>query len=350
VGAQITGDVDLTVGNITIDTTDGVGTGEIQLDAGLKIVGKVTLAPKNGELDIVFEELRLIVEPEAPDATTLIGGSDEVTTIDVSFDVGLENLGEGAGLDISFAKDASQFVENVGTTFDLAAGQIFDGGVVADASDIAFLVRVIMTNLTNVDLGSNTVAMEVDAAWVQARQAQGKSIAITKINDDGNVFASQATCVIAGAVATCTVTFTGAAGGFSVFAVIAVSQAPTPTPTPTPTPGVGTPTATPIPPTATPRPPTATPTVTPTATALPPATLTPTPVPPDLPTATPTPTLTPTPTPPATPTPTVVVPTATPVPPEEDGGGGLIIIIIVALVVVVGGGGGFFFLRSRSSS
>jgi len=334
----ITGEVDLVVGNVTIETVDGVGTGEIQISEGLKIVGDVTLVPKDGELGIVFANPVLLVEPEAPDATQLTGGSDEVTTIDVTFNVGLEELPDGASLEITFAKDPAAFVPDAGAVFKLAAETAIPGGSVANDEDIAFVVQVVKTNISNSQLGSNELSMQVDAAWVIARQAQGKTIVITKIDDEGNVFSSIASCSISGAVSTCTVTFSGAAGGFSVFAVFAVQAAPTPTPTDVP-PGV---TLTPTP-TATARP-TATPTLGPPA-------LTATPVPTAIPTATPTPTSTPTPAPTFTPSPTPTVgPVATVSPADEEGGsGGLIIIILIAAVVVVGGLGGFFFLKSRSA-
>jgi len=335
----ITGAVDLVVGNVTIETVDGVGTGEIQVSKGLKIVGDVTLVPRDGQLGIEFANPVLVVEPEAPDAAQLTGGSDEVTTIDVSFNVGLEELPEGASLEIEFAKDPSAFLADVGAIFKVAAETAIPGGAVANDEDIAFVVQVTKTNITNDQLGSNTLAMEVDAAWVASRQAQGKTIVISKIDDEGNVFSSIAPCSISGAVATCTVTFSGAAGGFSVFAVFAVRVAPTPTPTPTDVPpGV---TVTPTP-TAT-----ATPTPTPTPG---PAIPTSTPVPTAIPTATPTPTSTPTPAPTFTPTPTpTIAPAATIAPPDEGGGGGGLIIILIAAVVLVGGLGGFLFLKSRSA-
>ena len=124
-GAEIVGGVDLTLGNITIETVDGQGTGEIVLSEGLKVVGDVTLVAEDGALTIVFEDIRLIVEPEAPDVELLLGGSADVTHINVTFDVGLENLPEGASLEIEFAKSADAFLEDAGVIFQLAAEQIF---------------------------------------------------------------------------------------------------------------------------------------------------------------------------------------------------------------------------------
>jgi hypothetical protein len=345
----IRGDVDLVIGNMVLNTNDGVGIGEIRLATGLKIVGNVTLVPGDGSLDIVFDNPRLVVEPEAPDTSQLTGGSAEVTEIGVAFDVGLENLPEGASLEIQFAKDPDAFVEDSTAVFALAARGALSGGVIENPDDIAFTIQVTRTNIQNSDLGNNSIRMQVDAGWVRGREASGKTIIITKIDDDGNIFAVVGNCSLFGNTATCTGEFTGAARGFSVFALMAVKQVATPTPvppgvtvTPTPTP---TPTATPAP-TATPRPsPTATPPEPPTATPSPTATARP------VATATPTATA---PAPAATPTmapPTVVAPMPTLVPGDDGGGGsGLIILIIILVVVLAGGAGGFLFLKSKGSS
>ena len=327
--AQIQGEVKLTVGSVTVDTVDGVGTGTIQVAAGLKITGQVTLVPQDGALDIEFENPRLEFSPEAPPAGILTGGDADVTQLGAAFNVGLEDLPDGAGLDVEFAKDPTVFVPDTGAVFALAAGQIVPGGSVEDLSDVAFVVQVTRRNITNDSLGDNTVTLVVSTAWVEKRLAAGKTIAITKVDDQGNVFSIPATCNATGAIATCTVTFTGAAGGFSAFMVIAVQVAPTPTPPPGSTP-------------------TATPTRTPTPTPPVPPTATPTPIVGPLPTATPTPTLTPTPAPTATAT-AVATPTATPTPSGGGGGGGIIIIIAIVAVVVIGGGIAFFVLKGKAS-
>ena len=337
-GSVITGDVDLVIGNMEVNTNDGVGIGEIQLATGLKIVGDVTLVPQNGALDVVFDNPRLVVEPEAPDAGELTGGSADVTQVGVAFNVGLENLPEGASMEIEFAKDADAFVENSTAVFSLAASGAVAGGVIESADDIAFTVQVTRKNIQNSDLGDNSIQMQVNAGWVRGKQAAGKTIVVTKIGDEGAVYTAVASCVILGNTATCTAVFTGAAGGFSVFAVMAVLQVATPTPDVTVTP---TPTATAIPPT---------PTSTATRPGLP--TATPSPTPTIGPTATARPPVTATQGPTATPTPAVatVGPTATPVPGGGGGGSGLIIVIVIVVVVLVGGAGGFLFMKGKGSS
>ena len=343
---EFTGTVDLTLGNITIETEDGEGTGEIELAEGLTIVGDVTLVTGDGTLAIVFEDIRLVVEPDVPPTEQLLGGSAAVTHIDVTFDVDLEDLPEGASLEIAFAKSADAFVEDAGAIFQLAAEQIYGSGKgdIEDAvEDVAFVVQVTRVGIENEDLGDNTITMEISREWYDARIAEGKTIVITKIADDGTVSAEEATCVVVGDIATCQVTLTGDDGGFSVFAVIAVVQVAAPTATPTAIPPGVTVTPTPTP---TPLPPTATPT------AIPPGvTVTPTPTLEPTPTPVPEPTATPTPVPEPTATP-VVAPTATPVPPPEpdDDGTLIIAIFIIGAVVLIGGGAAaFFVLRGRRS-
>ena len=344
-GAQITGTVNVQIGNITIVTEDGLGTGTMDLGGGLTVIADVQLISKDGVLDIEFVSPKLKFEPVAPETNQLLGGTALVTEIGAAFAVGLKALPDAASLVVEFAKDAESFVPDASTKFAAAAATA--GGSIGNLQDdVAFVVQVTKGGITNQDLGDNTLTFKVSLGWYAARVAQGKSIVFAKIDDDGNVFTTAATCPVTGSsTVSCTGTFVGAAGGFSYFAIMA-ALLPTPTPTPVP-PGVTvTPTPTPIPPTATPAP------VPPTPTATVPPTPTRTPTPAPLPTSTPEPTATPTPTPTAAPAPVpTAMPTATPAPISDAGGdgGGLIIIIVIAAVVVVGGLGGFLFLRRRNA-
>ena len=98
----------------------------------------------------------------------------------------------------------------------------------------------------NDDLGDNTVRLQVDRAWAEARQAAGKSIIITKVDGDGNVYMQEAECTGTPGTdtLTCVATFTGEAGGFSHFALLAMGQEDVGGPTPTPGPTDPTPTPT----------------------------------------------------------------------------------------------------------
>jgi len=346
-GTQITGTVNVQVGDITIATENGVGTGIIDLGGGLTVSGDVQLVAKDGALDIEFTNPKLRFEPVAPDTAQLTGGSSLVTEIGASFAVDLKQLPAGASLLIEYAKDATAFLADATTTFAAAAAQ--SGGTVGDiADDVAFVIQVTKSGITNDDLGDNALTFEVSKLWYLDRVVQGKSIVFVKVDDDGNVYTSVASCSDASDTATsCSATFTGAAGGFSVFAIMAVVLPPaTPTPVPTATP-------TPVPPpsaTATPTPvptaPTATPTIPPTPTR------TPTPVP--LATSTPEPTATPTPVPPtATPVVAPPTPTVAPTPPLVSEPSDIRMWLIAAMVfgglAIIGGGGYVIFVRRRST-
>jgi len=357
-GTQVTGTVNVQVGNITITTENGAGTGTIDLGGGLTVSGDVQLVARDGTLDIEFANPKLRFEPDAPDTAQLTGGSSLVTEIGASFAVDLKQLPAGASLVIEYAKDATVFVADATTTFAAAAAQ--SGGTVGDiADDVAFVIKVTKSGITNDDLGDNALTFQVSKLWYLDRVVQGKSIVFVKIDDDGNVYSSIATCSDASDTATsCSATFTGAAGGFSVFAIMAVvlplaTATPVPSATPTPVPPA---TPTPVPPpsvTATPTPvptaPTA-PTVTPTIPPTP--TRTPTPIP--LATSTPEPTATPTPVPPtATPMVAAPAPTVAPTPPPASEPSDIRMWLIAAIVfgglAIVGGGGYFIFVRRRTA-
>ena len=147
-------------------------------------------------------------------------------------------------------------MDRPGVTFQLAAQEV--GGVLEDPNeDIAFLVGVTKTGITNEDLTDNSTTMTVSKAWYDQKLAEGKDIFITKIDEEGNFFTQAATCVVTGATVTCTVKFSDDAGGFSEFVLISVVRPETPTtaqPTPTVAAATPEPTATPVPPTATPTP------------------------------------------------------------------------------------------------
>ena len=344
-GQQGVDDFNIALGNLTLETTDGQGTAAIDLGEGLSVEGDVALEVTEGGIDVVMERPTLKLAPQAPDTTLLEGGSESVTQIGVDFQVGLSNLPDGASLSVQFAKDASAFVDNPGATFQLAA-QAAGGTIENEAEDVAFLVNVTRSGITNQDLGDNTVAMTVSKAWYDQKLAEGKFISITKIDDSGNVFfeSTPIICVVSGDSVTCTADLTGDAGGFSIFTLIAIVPSPeaTATPTPSPTPTMEPPTSTPTPaPAGTPTPP-ATSLITPTPTVRSSPVPTPTQVPP---TSTPTPTqVPPGPTPTATQAPT---PTSTPALAPEGGSPVVPILIVVALLAIGGGGAYYFFVVRR---
>ena len=254
-GQQVVGDLNVTLGNLSLETTNGTGTATIDLGAGLSVEGSVNLDVTEASIDVVIEEPELLFEPEAPDATILAAGSDSVTDIGIDFQVGLNNLPDGASLSVEFAKDPSVFVDRPGVVLQLAALGV--GGVIEDLDeDVAFSVNVVKSGITNEDLGNNSTTMAVSKAWYDQRLAEGKDIFITKFDDEGNAFTVMATCVVMGDIVECSAEFTDEAGGFSDFVLVSIvgGQAP-PTPTPAPLAPTAAPTPTSVPPTATSTPP-----------------------------------------------------------------------------------------------
>ena len=297
---------------------------------------------------MAMERPTLKFASQAPDTALLDGGSESVTQIGVDFQVGLSNLPDGASLSVQFAKDASAFVDNPGATFQLAA-QEAGGTIENEVEDVAFLVNVTRGGITNQDLGDNTVAMTVSKTWYDQKLAEGKVIAITKIDDSGNIFfeSTPIICVVSGDSVTCTTDLIGGAGGFSVFTLIAIVPNPVPTPTSIPTPS---PTSTLAPPTSTatstraPTPP-GTPAQMPTPTGTPAVEsgLVPTPTP-VTPTPSPTPTLVQ-----QSPTPTATAtraPALTPTP-ASAGDSPIVPIIVVLALLAIGGGGAYYLLVVR---
>ena len=353
-GQQVVDDFNVALGNLTLETTDGQGTAAIDLGEGLSVEGDVALEVTEEGIDVVMERPTLKFAPQAPDTALLEGGSESVTQIGVDFQVGLSNLPDGASLSVQFSKDASAFVDNPGATFQLAA-QVAGGTIENEAEDVAFLVNVTRSGITNQDLGDNTVAMTVSKTWYDQKLAEGKVIAITKIDDSGNVFfeSTPIICVVSGDSVTCTADLTGDltgdAGGFSIFTLIAIVPSPEPTATPTPSPT----------PTPTMKPPTATPTLTPARTPTPPATslITPTPTVSSSPVPTPTPvppTSTPTPTQvPPSPTPTATqapTPTSTSAPAPAGGSPVVPILAVVVALLAIGGGAYYLLVVRRGAS
>ncbi|MCH8037057.1 MAG: hypothetical protein IIC53_08025, partial [Proteobacteria bacterium] len=117
--------------------------------------------------------------------------------------------------------DLEDLVEVIGAVFELAAS---NGGTLDPETDIAFAVNVAKTGITNDDLGTNEVTLTVDLAWYEARIAEGKSIVITKIGDDGVVHTVEAVCEVQGVAVLCTAVFDGEAGGFSWFVLVALVE------------------------------------------------------------------------------------------------------------------------------
>jgi hypothetical protein len=220
-GASITGDLAFTLGALALDTTDGVGTATVKLGDTLSVTGGVRLDVTGTEIGVAISDPKLRYTPPPPDQSTIVNANPDVTTVGASFEVGLDLLPSDASLAVEYSQGGSEFADAVGVTFRLEA-ENSTGTIEDPAEDIAFVVKVTKTGITNEDLGANRASLSVSLAWYQAKLAQDKSIVIVKQDDDGNAFHSNATCAVDGDLVHCTAEFTGNAGGFSSFGLVAL--------------------------------------------------------------------------------------------------------------------------------
>ena len=106
------------------------------------------------------------------------------------------------------------------------------GSIENPDDDVAFLVSVTKDGITNEDLGANDVTMTVSKTWYDRKLREGETIVIAKIGDQGEAFSTDARCTLSGTVVKCEGPFSGAASGFSVYALMGVvksiEEAPAP--------------------------------------------------------------------------------------------------------------------------
>ncbi|MCH7972177.1 MAG: S8 family serine peptidase [Chloroflexi bacterium] len=306
---ELTGRLDVQIGRLSLDVVNGTGTAEIRLADDITVIGVANVSAGENTLDVQITDPVLLYSPHAVDDGSFATSANSLDDVAVSFEVDLELLPDDVSLVTTYSADPDELETAVGSTFALAAD-----------SELAYFVSVQKSGVTQGDLGDNRVTMSVSLGWLDDMVSQGLEVAITKISEGGEVFTEVAQCERLSDQAMCIVTFTGAAGGFSVFAIYGfVNPDPGPRPQPLAVSGSDTtpgPTATPAPAAG------AVPSVT--ATVVTEATqgLTPTPE--------------------IVPAPTEVGPGAEDVAGFGDAGGGggpsVIVIVAIAAVVVVAGG------------
>ena len=228
----ITGDINFTLGSLNVQTVDGQTTASIQFDSTLTVVGTTSLVgTAAGGIDLNISDPQVQFQPIDPEVSLLAGGDPRVTEIGASFVVGLNNLPEGAALDVTFAKDISTLLSKPGRKFQLLAGSV-DGQIGELSNDVAFGVGVVKNRIGDADLGDTEVTLEVSKAWFDAKISEGKRIFIAKFNDAGDpVPPPQAvtnTCTATTDPVVCTATLTGVQGSLSVFALAAFTMPNTP--------------------------------------------------------------------------------------------------------------------------
>ncbi len=313
IGATGVTEGQLPVGGLSIESDDltldadetGAGTATLILGEELVVSGPVEVMGAADGIAIQFQDPDLLFTPQiAPEELSLL--APNVGTPAASFNVDLTSVTDGVSVSATYSDTVPGQV--AATTFALEG--LIDPVVLDDiGNDVAYSISVEKTGLDNEQLGDNTVSMRVSEAWFDSMTEAGKAVVITKTSDNGDVFVEQAVCIQDGTDRICTATFSGAAGGFSEFTLLALTTRGNPTPTPTPT-------AVPVPqPT-----PTATPAPSPTATVLSAPIDPPTPVPTTAGTVSPTATVS-VPTATTTPSPTAL-PQVVPTVPTDVGGGG----------------------------
>ena len=214
----------LTLGPLAVEAPDSAGNRTATLTAPncLTVRGDAELLAEDGQLRVRLSNARLEYAPPAPSGSGF----------GAAFSVALNGLPAAGSLTAEFSEDPGALVADAGAVFSLAASLAADGGTLANAqTDVAFAVKVTPSNLDATLLGDNTVRLRVSREWYEARLSEGKSVTITKMDGEGNVFVAETQCAMTadGQGYECAATFTGEAGGFSTYALIAVTAAgPTP--------------------------------------------------------------------------------------------------------------------------
>ena len=237
---DIQGVLSLLIGQLTLEVIDGIGTAEVRFSDELVIVGGASISTSDGGLGIQVSNPVLQYSPVTVDDGSFAGSSNSIDDVAVSFAVGADLLPDEVSLTTTYSADAAQLAASTGTTFALEGDD-----------ELAYFVSVEKSGITQDDLGDNSVTMNVSLAWLDSMVAAGKEIAITKVSDSGEVFTESAQYERLADIAVCTVTFAGAAGGFSLFVIYGSVNTKTQPEPQTLSNQVPNPTSTPVPPTST---------------------------------------------------------------------------------------------------
>ncbi|MFQ6028698.1 MAG: hypothetical protein ACE5Q6_14520, partial [Dehalococcoidia bacterium] len=231
----LTGDIDFTLGNLQVETEDGHLTASLSLGNGLTLLGSKLVGNREGMLELIFENPRLQYEAVPPGVAELAGGDSDIDHIGASLKIQLKNLPRDTFLTATFAKELGEIIQNSEGKLDLLA-QSMEQPVRILEEDVAFLVEVGKNSITNDDLGDAEVTLEVSRSWYESKLAEGKAIFIAKFDDQGNPLTppQEVTdqCVITreGLAVACRSWFTGAKGGLSGMALMAIELPKVPGP------------------------------------------------------------------------------------------------------------------------
>ncbi len=210
------------IGRLTLNIANGTGTAEIRLADHITVTGTASVSAAENTLDVKITDPVLVYSPPVVDDGSFANSSNAVDDIAVSFEVDLDVLPGGMSLVTAYSADPRELEAVADSTFALG-----------EDDELAYFVSVQKSGVAQGDLGDNTVMMSVSLDWLDEMAVRGREVAITKVSDGGEVFNEVAQCERLSDRAMCTVTFTGAAGGFSIFAIYAfVNPDPNPEPQP----------------------------------------------------------------------------------------------------------------------
>ncbi|MQF70472.1 tandem-95 repeat protein [SAR202 cluster bacterium AD-812-D07_MRT_10900m] len=218
----LAGSLEIQIGRLSLNVVNGIGTAEIRLAADLTVKGAASVSAGENVLDVRITEPILQYSPETVDDGSFATSANSIDDVAVTFEVGLDFLPDEVSLGTIFSADPDELEAAVGITFALTAD-----------SELAYFVSVEKSGVAQADFGDNTISMSLSTSWLDEMVSQGREIAITKVSDGGEVFTEIAQCERLADGVVCTVTFSGAAGGFSIFAIygfVNTDQGPEPQP------------------------------------------------------------------------------------------------------------------------
>ncbi|PKB79522.1 MAG: hypothetical protein BZY88_12945, partial [SAR202 cluster bacterium Io17-Chloro-G9] len=183
VGADTQGDLNFSVGNLSVVTVEGERTAAVDFGDGMTVTSSDVQVATEGAIFLDLGEPRLNFDPP-PQAVSSSDAAWAVTHMGASFAMEFEALPDGARLDADFAQE----LENLITGPQDKLAQLGDsvGAEMGDiAADVAFAVSVVKSGITNADLGDTTVSLTVNKEWFDTKTAEGKTLFLAKFDDAG---------------------------------------------------------------------------------------------------------------------------------------------------------------------
>lgn len=173
---RILGDLDLTLGPLTLTSYDGKGTASLRLAEELFIEDSAILHSTREGLDILLLNPWLIYSPKLDESAVTHISAERLREIGVTFQVELLNLPEDTSFQAHFAGDPSVFVDGSDDLLSVATETL------GDLIDFAFAVVISKINITNEDLGTIRVTILPSREWYEKALEEDRSIAIVNLD------------------------------------------------------------------------------------------------------------------------------------------------------------------------